>query len=284
MEKDPPAEKAPQATFRVGTDLVLLNVSVFDAGGQVLEGLSQDAFTVCENGVRQEIRLFQREDVPVSLGLIVDNSGSMETKRRRVISAALAMIQASNPDDEVFAIYFNRTPELVQEFTGDIGLLERSLRRVRPLGETAMRDAVLMGIDHMRERAARDKRVLVVITDGEDNASLTTRESLTEAARENNVMIYAIGLLSEEAPASAAAARDALEELTEETGGRGWFPASVGAVAAIAPEIAHEIRSQYVIGYRPTDLTKDGKFRTITVEVNVRGASVRTRPGYYARP
>ncbi len=276
--------KVPEATFRVGTDLVLLNVTVFDSSGQLLKGLEQGEFTIRENNVRQEISYFRQEDVPVSLGLIVDNSGSMKSKRERVISAALAMLRASNTQDEVEAIYFNETPELVQEFTGDLDLLERSVRNVRPQGGTAMRDAVLLGIEHMRTHAARDKRVLVVITDGEDNASVASRAELTEAARQNNVTIYAIGLLSEEQPSSAAMARSDLEELTQMTGGRAWFPGSTRAIAAVTPEIAHEIRNQYIIGYKPLDLTKDGKFRTITVEVNVPGASVRTRPGYFARP
>ncbi len=276
--------KVPEATFRVGTDLVLLNVSVFDSSGQLLKGLAQDEFTVRENNVRQEISYFRQEDVPVSLGLIVDNSGSMKNKRDRVISAVLAMLHASNTQDEVSAIYFNETPELVQDFTSDLDVLERSVRNVRPQGGTAMRDAVLLGIDHMKAHAARDKRVLVVITDGEDNASMASRAALTEAARRNNVTIYAIGLLGEEQPSSAAMAREDLEELTQATGGRAWFPGSTRAIAAVTPEIAHEIRNQYIIGYKPLDLTKDGKFRTITVDVNVPGASVRTRPGYFARP
>src|SRR5579885_256248 len=211
LAQDAPPMKVPEATFRVGTDLVLLNVSVFDSSGQLLKGL-------------------------------------------------------------------------VQDFTSDLEVLERSVRNVRPQGGTAMRDAVLLGIDHMKAHAARDKRVLVVITDGEDNASMASRAALTEAARRNNVTIYAIGLLGEEQPSSAAMAREDLEELTQATGGRAWFPGSTRAIAAVTPEIAHEIRNQYIIGYKPLDLTKDGKFRTITVDVNVPGASVRTRPGYFARP
>jgi VWFA-related protein len=274
----------PEATFRVGTDLVLLNVSVFDSAGQVLKGLPQSAFTVLENGVRQQISVFRQEDVPVSLGLIIDNSASMANKRDRVVSSAMAMIKASNPEDEVFAIYFNDTPELVQGFTSDPALLEKGLRSLHPAGETAMRDAVLLGIDELRAHARRDKRVLVVITDGEDNSSIATRERLAEAARSSNVIVYAIGLLGEEKPEAAARARQSLEELTQATGGRAWFPAGVEEMAAIAPEIAHEIRNQYIVGYHPSNDIKDGKFRTIQVQVNVPGATVRTRSGYYARP
>jgi VWFA-related protein len=277
-------EKVPETTFRIGTNLVLLNVSVFDPKGQVIKGLPKSAFTVQESGARQDISVFRQEDVPVSVGLIIDNSASMRNKREGVVSAALAMIRASNPDDEVFAIYFNGAPELVQEFTGNIGLLEKSLRSIHPQGPTAMRDAVVLGIDHERAHAQRDKRVLVVITDGEDNSSIVTQERLVEAARQSNVIVYAIGLLGEETPDSAERARRSLAELTLATGGRAWFPHDASAIAEITPEIAHEIRNQYILGYTPADTNKDGKWRPITVEVNVPGATVRTRSGYYARP
>lgn len=277
-------EKAPETTFRVGTDLVQLNVSVFDQNWKVIKGLPQSVFTVFENGVKQEIGVFRQEDVPVSMGLIVDNSASMRDKRERVASAALAMVKASNPDDEVFIVHFSEEPELSQEFTSKLDVLEKGLRGLQTRGETAMRDAVLMGIQHLRSRAKRDKRVLVVVTDGEDNASVATQQRLIEFAHQNNAIVYGIGILGGEQPESAARARQRLEELTNATGGRAWFPKDVSEIAAITPEIAHEIRNQYVVGYTPSDSTKDGKFRKVTVEVNVPGAVVRTRAGYYARP
>jgi Ca-activated chloride channel homolog len=277
-------EKAPEVTFRVGAELVQLNVSVFDPNWKVIKGLSQSAFTVFENGVKQEIGVFRQEDVPVSMGLIVDNSASMRDKRDRVASAAVAMVKASNPDDEVFIVNFNEEPELSQEFTSKLDVLEKGLRGIQARGETAMRDATLLGIQHLRSRAKRDKRVLVVITDGEDNASVATQQRLIEFAHQNSAIVYGIGILGGERPESAARARQKLEELTTATGGRSWFPADVSEIAKITPEIAHEIRNQYVVGYTPSDLTKDGKFRKVTVEVNVPGAVVRTRAGYYARP
>lgn len=284
VAQDADRQRVPEATFRAGTDLVALNVSAFDDRGQIINGLPKTAFRVLENGVQQDISVFRQEDVPVSLGLIIDVSGSMERKRERVVSSTLAMIQASNPEDEVCAIYFNESADLVQDFTSDIGLLARTLRNIRPQGGTAMRDAVLLGIDHLRGHARLDKRVLVVVTDGEDNASFASQQRLVDAARRNNVIVYAIGLLGQEIPRSAVAARRSLEELTLETGGRSWFPYDVNEIATITPEIAHEIRNQYIVGYKPADPTKDGKWRAITVEVNVPGATVRTRPGYYARP
>src|SRR4051794_28233727 len=228
-------EKAPETTFRVGTDLVLLNVSVFDPDWKVIKGLPQSAFTVFENGVKQEVSVFRQEDVPVSMGLIVDNSASMRDKRDRVASAALAMVKASNPDDEVFIINFNEEPSLTQEFTSDIGVLEKSLRGIQSRGETAMRDAALLGIQHLKSRAKRDKRVLVVITDGEDNSSIATQQRLIEAAHVNNAIVYGIGLLGGEQPESAARARQRLEELTNATGGGSWVPAGNGGGAGELP-------------------------------------------------
>jgi Ca-activated chloride channel family protein len=281
--QDASREAEPGTTFRTTSDLVQLNVSVFDKDGKCIQNLPQSAFTVYENGVPQQIKVFRQEDVPVSMGLVIDNSASMLDKRERVISATLAMIKASNPNDEVFIVNFDQEPHLAQEFTSDIGVLEKSLRSIKTQGETAMRDALLMGIQHLRHRATRDKKVLVVITDGDDNSSVETQSQLIEVAHQNNVIIYAIGLLGGELPVLAERAKKQIEEITRATGGRAWFPGDVAEIASITPEIAHEIRNQYIIGYTPTDLSSDGGFRTIRVDVNVPGATVRTRSGYYAR-
>jgi Ca-activated chloride channel homolog len=277
-------EKPPEATFRVGMDLVQLNVSVFDPSGQIIKGLTQSAFTIFENNVKQQISVFRQEDVPVSLGLVIDNSASMEKKKDRVASSALAMVKASNPADEVFIINFNEEADIVQDFTNNPAVLEKSLHKLGAKGETAMRDAALLGIEHLRAKAKRDKKVLVIITDGEDNSSFATQQKVIEAAHLTNTIVYAIGLLGEEKPESAARAKSQLEALTTATGGRAWFIADVSAIAGITPEIAHEIRNQYVLGYTSSDPNKDGSFRTVRVEVNVPGATVRTRSGYYARP
>ncbi len=217
------------------------------------------------------------------MGLIIDNSASMKEKRDRVISATLAMIKASNPDDEIFIINFNEEAKLTQDFTSNIATLEKSMRSIGTEGETAMRDALLLGIEHLRHRAKRDKKVLVVITDGEDNSSVETQAHLIEAAHQNNVIIYGIGLLGEEQPANAERAKKEITELAMATGGRAWFPNDVAGIENITPEIAHEIRNQYIIGYTPTNLTADGTFRTVRVDVNVPNLTVRTRSGYYAR-
>jgi VWFA-related protein len=270
------------ATFRTDTRLVVLNVSVFDKDGKIVRDLGKSAFSVYENGEKQALSTFRQEDVPISLGLIIDTSASMTDKRDRVASAALSMVKASNPEDEVFIINFNESAVLAREFTNNTKDLESALRNLDPKGETAMRDALLLGIEHLRHRAHRDKKVLLVVTDGEDNSSIETHAHLVEVAQQNDVIIYAIGLLGAEEPASAARAKKQLSELTVQTGGQSWFPTDVAEIATITPQIAHEIRNQYILAYTPTNLAADGSFRKIRVEVDVPGAVVRTRAGYYA--
>jgi VWFA-related protein len=171
---------------------------------------------------------------------------------------------------------------LSRDFTNNMKDLEEALRNLEPKGETAMRDALRLGIEHLRHRAHKDKKVLLVVTDGEDNSSSETQAHLVQAAQQNDVIIYAIGLLGAEEPASAARAKKQLDELTGQTGGRSWFPNDVAEIANITPEIAHEIRNQYILAYTPTNLAADGTFRKVRVEVDVPAAVVRTRTGYYA--
>ena len=271
-----------EATFRSDTRLVVLNVSVFDQNSKIVRDLPRSAFTGYENDEKQAPSVFKQEDAPISLGLIIDNSASMTDKRDRVASAALALVKASNPDDEVFIINFNESAVLAREFTNNIKDLENALRNLDAKGETAMRDALLLGIEHLRHHAHRDKKVLVVVTDGEDNSSAETQAHLVQVAQQNDVIIYAVGLLGAEEAQSAARAKKQLTELTQQTGGQAWYPTDVAEIANIAPEIAHEIRNQYVLAYTPTNLAADGSYRRIRVEVNVPGVVVRTRAGYYA--
>ena len=275
------AQDNPVTTFRTESNLVSLNVSVFDKEGHIVKGLPQSAFTVYEEGRKQDIKIFRQEDVPISLGLVVDNSASMYNKRDRVNSAAVAMVKASNPDDEVFVITFNELAVVTQDFTSNIKQLESSLQRAEPKGETAMRDALALGLEYLRSHSKKDKKVLLVVTDGEDNSSVEKQDHLTRSAQLTNAIIYGIGILGSEEPASAARAKASLDALTLATGGRTWFPADAAETEKITPEIAHEIRNQYIIGYTPEETAAAG-FRNIRVEVNVPGVTVRTRSGYYA--
>jgi len=193
-------------------------------------------------------------------------------------------VKASNADDEVFVITFNELAVVTQDFTSNIKQLESSLRKVESKGETAMRDALALGLDYLRAHSKKDKKVLLVITDGEDNSSIEKQEHLIRSAQLSNAIIYGIGILASEAPASAARAKALLDALTLATGGRSWYPNDAAETEKITPEIAHEIRNQYVLGYTPENANNNGGFRTIRVEVNVPGVTVRTRSGYYARP
>jgi len=278
-----------QPIFRSDTRLVVCHVTVVDKNGHFVTNLPQEAFTVFENGAPQPIKIFRREDVPVSLGLIIDNSGSMRDKRTKVEAAALALVKDSNPDDEVFVVNFNDEAFLDnphgKAFTSDIKEMEEALTRIDSRGGTAMRDAIRMSIDHLKEKAHKDKKVLVTVTDGNDNASVVSLENLVKASQQSEVLIYGIGLLGEEERREAQRAQRALKSLATATGGEVFFPKDVGEVDKIAHQVAKDIRSQYTVEYTPTNTAMDGTFRQIKVTVKAPGnPTVRTRSGYYATP
>ncbi len=273
------------AVFRSETRLVVLHASVVDKNGKLVTNLPQSAFKVYENGTEQPIKLFKREDVPVSMGILIDDSGSMRDKRAKVAAAALALVKASNPQDEVFIVNFNDEVYLDQPFTNDINKLEQALEKIDSRGGTAMRDAVSMSIDYMNKHHKRDKKVILVVTDGNDTASSETLERLVQKARQSEVLIYGIGLLNEEEPREAKKAQRALKALTEASGGMVYYPKLLPEVDKVALQVAHEIRNQYIIAYTPHIQTLDGSFRQIKVTVNAPGhPTVRTRNGYYATP
>jgi len=284
---NPPEDSG--AVFRADTRVVDLHATVVDKSGHLVTNLAKDAFSVFENGVQQQILTFKREDLPVSMGLIVDNSGSMRDKRAKVEAAALALVKDSNKEDEVFVVNFNDEAfnDLPhgKDFTSDIREMEEALTRIDSRGGTAMRDAIRMSIDHEREKAHRDKKVLVVVTDGNDNSSLVSLENLVKASQQSGVLIYSIGLLSEEERREAKRAERALMALAEATGGEAYFPKDLAEVDRIAHQVAHNIRNQYTIVYTPSNQTMDGTFRQIKVTAKAPGnPTVRTRSGYYATP
>jgi Ca-activated chloride channel family protein len=275
------------ATFRADTRLVVLHATVIDKSGKYVTNLPQKSFKVFENGVEQPIKKFMREDVPVSMGLIVDNSGSMRTKRLRVEASALALVKASNRDDEVFVVNFNDDAFLDQPFTSEEKELERGLAKIDSRGGTAMRDAIRMSIDYLKENGKRDKKVLVVVTDGDDNNSSVSLETLIKNIQQSEVpvQIYTVGLLSEEERREAKRATRALNAISEASGGASYYPKELGDVEKICQQVARDIRSQYIIQYSPTNSQLDGSFRQIKVVANAPNRpTVRTRSGYYATP
>ena len=285
----PPGAEDSHVVFRADTRLVVCHTTVVDKNNRLVTDLPESAFSVTENGVPQTIKEFRREDVPVSLGLIIDNSGSMREKRAKVAAAALDLVKASNKDDEVFIVNFNDDAYLDlphgKDFTNDIAEMEEALSHIDSRGGTAMRDAIRMSIDHVKQKGHHDKKVLVVVTDGNDNSSVISLENLVKAAQQSEVLIYSVGLLSEEERREAVRAKRALEELATATGGETFFPKDLSEVDRYAEDVARDIRSQYTIEYSPSNTAMDGSYRMIKVAVNAPGhPSVRTRSGYYATP
>ena len=283
----PIAQDDTGTIFRSDTRLVVLHTTVMDKSGHLITDLPQEAFTVFENGAPQPIKSFKREDVPVSMGLIIDNSGSMRDKRAKVETAALTLVKDSNKEDEVFVVNFNDEAFLDnphgKDFTNNIKELEEALTRIDSRGGTAMRDAIRMSIDHLKEKSKKDKKVLVVVTDGNDNSSVISLENLVKASQQSEVLIYSVGLLSEEERREAKRAERALNDLALATGGESFFPKEAAEVERIAHTVARDIRSQYTIQYTPTNQAMDGSFRAIKVAVKAPGGpTARTRNGYYA--
>ena len=273
------------AVFRAETRLVVLHATVTNSRGELMTNLDRGAFSVFENGKRQPITLFRRDDIPVSLGLLIDNSGSMRVLRAKVEAAALAFARASNPQDEMFVLNFADTVRLDVPMTSDPRALEAGIGRVDSIGGTAIRDAVEMGEGYLRDHATRDRRVLLVITDGIDNASMTTVNQIRAQAERTETVIDAIGLFHEQDAARAGAGRRELKELTERTGGIAYFPTGVEQIESVAVDLAHQIRRQYTIAYSPLNQKLDESYRTIRLTVSgPETYKVQTRPGYRAAP
>ncbi len=292
----PPQQQPPQAPQERGGDyrirrdvnLVVLHATVLDDRGRFVPDLKEENFRVFEDKVEQKLSLFKREDVPVSVGLVIDNSGSMRDKRDRVNTAALTFVKTSNPQDEAFIVNFNDDYylDLDKDFTSDINEMKEALERVDSRGSTALYDAVIGSLDHLK-KGHRDKKVLLIITDGEDNASRKSLAVTVQEAQRTDTLIYAVGLLSQESKSSAKRARRALNELSTATGGLAFFPENTSDAESICTQIAHDIRNQYTLAYYPSNARRDGSFRAVQVDVippRGRGRlSVRTRNGYYAQ-
>jgi VWFA-related protein len=284
--QDPNAGKqGSKLIFNV--DLVVLHTTVIDDRQRFADGLKPENFRVFEDKVEQKLSVFKREDVPVSMGLVIDNSGSMRDKRPRVNEAAITLVQASNPQDEAFVVNFNDDfyLDLDKDFTSSIPELKEALERIDSRGSTALRDAIIGSLDHLK-KASKDKKVLLVVTDGEDNASRNSLEKMIREVQKTDTVIYTIGLLGQENRKEAKRARKALEQIAAASGGLAFFPENVDDVHNICEQVAHDIRNQYVLAYYPTNTNRDGTFRAIHVDVippRGRGKLLaRTRNGYYA--
>jgi Ca-activated chloride channel homolog len=267
--------------FKKEVEEVVLHATVVDEAGHLVTDLDRNAFFVSQNGAPERITSFRREDTPVAMGIVVDNSGSMRDKRAKVSQAVLNLARASNPEDEIFVVNFGQRPYLDQDFTSDVNLLQAALRQSSTRGSTALYDAVVASARHLRNNPQLDKKVLLVITDGEDNMSRETLEDAKFQLQQptKGPTVYAIGITEE---GFTRAGRDALQNLATATGGVAFFPESLADVEAITSSIAHDIRSQYTLAYNPGNAGTG--YQTIRVEARAPGhgrLTVRTRTGYY---
>lgn len=283
-----PASNAPgQSVISVTTELVVLPVSVTDSKGVFVSKLGAENFRVFEDGRPQKITLFAEEDTPVTVGLIVDHSRSMGPKLRGVAEAVSMFAHSSNPQDEMFVVDFGETVSIERiagkEFTSDPKELEQAVAAVTARGQTALYDAIIEGLEHLRQ-GDLDKKALVIVSDGGDNVSRHKFGDVLELARRSHALIYAIGLVGESGEEENP---EVLKKLCKETGGIAFFPRADESVADISRSIARDLREQYTLGYSPEKRNHSGAFRKIAVQVSAPGRGklhVRTRAGYSPEP
>jgi len=280
---DGPSPQEQRPLFSVNSELVTLNVTVRDKGNRYVDGLDKEAFTVLENGQAQPLRFFMNEDAPVTIGILIDNSGSMQPNRELVVAAATAFAETSNPQDDIFALAFNEEVRAAlateSPFTNDPAVLRDALQRaVTTRGRTALYDAVARGLEYV-DQGSHDRKVLVIVSDGSDNASATSFEDVVKKVQSANVVIYAVGLID---PAEMQRTPKQLRDLAEVSGGELYRPGGVKQVRDVLERIAKEIRHTYVMAYEP-DSVRPGGLRHIRVAVrtpNNQKVAVRTRAGY----
>jgi len=275
-----------QYTLSVDVDLVVFNVTVLGDDGRPVTGLTGSDFHVYEDGREEKIKIFQPEDTPATVGLLIDNSGSMTNKRKDVMSAAQAFLNASHPKDEMFIVNFNRRPWLAlsssHAFTNDRSELKATLAETRAEGTTALYDALKLALDHLNE-SSRQRKALVVLSDGGDNASTVNLDDVLRIAQQSSATIYCIGIYD---PLQKDRNPSALKKIAKVTGGEAFFPTSPDSLITTWPRIASAIRGQYTIGYVSSNPARDGGYRKVKITASrKRGGKlldVRTRPGYVA--
>jgi Ca-activated chloride channel homolog len=278
-------------TIKIPTEMVQLDVKVTDQSGRSIPGLTKNDFVVYEDKISQSIESVSSEEAPVSMGLVIDTSGSMRPKIVTVSDAARSLIRQMRPHDEAFLAQFKTEAELVQGFTSDRRELEDALGHLSVNGGTALLDAIIATADHAQEKGKRRRKALVVITDGVEKNSSAKEKEVMETMKEDEVQVYLVGFVDNEQSGGffgspAKKAKELLIRLAEDSGGRAFFPTDVSETRAIAEQIAKDLRAQYVISYYPNNDRRDGVFHTVRVVVNHgdnRKLIARTRQGYYAR-
>lgn len=301
VQRSGQAQQRGLETVELSSELVVLDVTVVDQHNHSLTNLKPEDFTIYENDVRQQVSFFSEEEVPTSLGLVIDTSRSMAPKLNSAMAAALRLIRESHQDDEVFVIEFKAEAELIQDFTKNVDQIEEALQDLVAHGQTALLDAVYLAVQHAQKQSKYRRKAIVLITDGEERDSYYTENQVIESLRESDVQVYIIGFpqgLDQDRynifkgtgkrrmGRREKRARQLLDELARVSGGRAFYPDSLNELDSIAQTIARELRTQYIIGYYPTSAQHDGTWRSVRVDVkpdekgNKRIA--RTRSGYYA--
>jgi Ca-activated chloride channel family protein len=287
-----PAPPAGQAatTFRSGVDLVALNVTVTDPSNRYLTDLTADEFLIYEDNVKQSITYFSRTNLSLAVALLLDSSASMDDKMRTTQEAASGFVQSLRPEDQAEVIDFDSRVTVLAPFTSSKPDLEKAIASVVPGGSTSLYTAIYIALRELKKtesRGAEDlrRRAIIVLSDGEDTSSLVAYDEVLEAAKRSETAIYAIGIRSKDSNAFGKGygqADFALRQMTTQTGGRVFFPASADELKAIYALIAQELSSQYLVGYTSANPKRDGSWRRLNVRATRPGATARTRMGYYA--
>jgi Ca-activated chloride channel homolog len=282
------ADVIAQSPNRNRSSSVTIPVSVYDRSGRPVTDLKQDDFQILERNERQKITSFRHEDDPISVGLVIDNSGSMRSRRQRINSAVLTFVRESHPENEAFIVNFGDTAYVEQQFTSSMGNLIDAFERLNPRGQTALFDAVSLSVDKLMKEGRKEVRAILLVSDGDDNASKSKYEDALRRLQESNLTLYAIGLTEDARGGQkpSAKAKKVLQEFADATGGAAYFPKSIEEVEELCREIARDLRNRYMIAYEPSNTTRDGAWRDVRVAVaSAKSGSrltVRAKPGYFA--
>ena len=273
------------ASIRKSVELVLVPVTVMDESNRIITGLARENFQLYEGKQAQPIKHFWKEDAPVSVGIVLDISGSMDTKIERARDAVAAMLTASNPQDEFFLMTFADRPTLVQDFTPNVDDIQGQLFFTKPKGCTSLIDAIVMAISHMRN-ARYQRKALVIISDGGDNRSRYTEKEVKSLIKEADVLVYSIGVFDTEfRTMEERLGPELLATISSLTGASAYALDNPKHLPAVAEHIANELRNQYILGYSPEEPRRDGKWRKIKVKLalprGLQALRVQARSGYY---